>query len=51
VKPDEADPQDMKRFPEVELVRIDDVFGGWQKAQKMHFDDGGMFDRIYTVGK
>ena len=27
------------------------VFGGWQKAQKTHFDDGGMFDQIYTAGK
>jgi sulfate/thiosulfate-binding protein len=29
------------------LVTIDDTFGGWQKAQATHFDDGGIFDRIY----
>jgi sulfate/thiosulfate transport system substrate-binding protein len=29
------------------LVTIDDTFGGWQKAQATHFDDGGVFDRIY----
>lgn len=51
VKPEAADPEDMKRFPKLELVRIDDVFGGWQKAQKTHFDDGGLFDQIYTAGK
>ena len=28
---------------------IDDAFGGWQKAQKTHFADGGMFDQIYTA--
>ena len=27
------------------------VFGGWQKAQKTHFADGGVFDQIYTPGK
>ncbi|MDR1491791.1 MAG: sulfate ABC transporter substrate-binding protein [Planctomycetaceae bacterium] len=34
-------------FKEVELFSIDDVFGGWQKAQKLHFSDGGIFDQIY----
>jgi len=36
------------QFPKVELVQIDDpIFGGWQKAQKRHFADGGTFDEIY----
>jgi sulfate transport system substrate-binding protein len=35
------------RFPKVSLFRIDDVFGGWQKAQRTHFADGGVFDQIY----
>jgi len=34
-------------FPKVELFTIDEVFGGWQKAQKTHFTDGGVFDQIY----
>jgi sulfate transport system substrate-binding protein len=34
-------------FPKVKLVTIDEVFGGWQKAQKTHFSDGGIFDQIY----
>jgi len=32
----------------VQLFTIDEVFGGWQKAQKTHFSDGGTFDQIYT---
>ncbi|GAC1703388.1 MAG: sulfate ABC transporter substrate-binding protein [Candidatus Acidiferrum sp.] len=34
-------------FPRLKLVTIDEVFGGWQKAQKIHFADGGIFDQIY----
>jgi len=34
-------------FPKVNLITIDAVFGGWQKAQKAHFADGGLFDQIY----
>jgi sulfate transport system substrate-binding protein len=37
-----------KQFPKVELFTIDQVFGGWDKAQKAHFADGGVFDQIYT---
>ncbi len=36
-----------KRFPKVELFTVDEVFGGWHKAQAEHFDDGGVFDAIY----
>ncbi|MEX1115586.1 MAG: sulfate ABC transporter substrate-binding protein [Akkermansiaceae bacterium] len=35
------------KFPELPLVTIDADFGGWEKAQKTHFDDGGTFDKIY----
>ncbi len=35
------------QFPEVKLFTIDEVFGGWQKAQAIHFNDGGIFDKIY----
>ena len=34
-------------FPKLELVTIDGAFGGWTKAQKTHFADGGTFDAIY----
>jgi sulfate transport system substrate-binding protein len=39
------------RFAKVQLFTIDEVFGGWQKAQKRHFSDDGMFDQIYQPGK
>lgn len=47
VEPKNADPTDLRRFPEVKLFTIDEVFGGWGKAQRVHFDDGGIFDQIY----
>ena len=37
----------LTQFPKLELFSIDAVFGGWQKAQKEHFGDGGTFDDIY----
>jgi sulfate transport system substrate-binding protein len=52
VKPEAADPNDLKRFADVKLVSIDDpLFGGWAKAQPTHFDDGGVFDQIYKPGQ
>ncbi len=36
------------RFPKINLVTINELFGGWAKAQKAHFDDGGIFDQIYA---
>jgi sulfate/thiosulfate-binding protein len=38
-------------FPNVRLISIDDVFGGWAKAQFTHFGDGGVFDQIYQEPK
>ena len=37
-----------RQFPKLNLFTIDDVFGGWTKAQQIHFNDGGVFDQIYT---
>ncbi|MBL8307765.1 MAG: sulfate ABC transporter substrate-binding protein [Rubrivivax sp.] len=37
-----------KQFPKLNLFTIDDTFGGWTKAQQTHFNDGGVFDQIYT---
>jgi sulfate transport system substrate-binding protein len=39
------------QFPKLQLFTIDQVFGGWAKAQKTHFDDGGVFDQIYGAGR
>ncbi|MCX7176399.1 MAG: sulfate ABC transporter substrate-binding protein [Proteobacteria bacterium] len=36
-----------KQLAGIKLITIDEVFGGWQKAQKTHFEDGGSFDQIY----
>jgi sulfate/thiosulfate transport system substrate-binding protein len=36
------------QFPKLKLFTIDEVFGGWSKAQKTHFGDGGVFDQIFT---
>ncbi len=35
------------QFPKLTLFTIDEVFGGWRNAQKTHFGDGGIFDKIY----
>jgi sulfate transport system substrate-binding protein len=35
------------QFTPVKLFTIDEVFGGWAKAQDTHFKDGGVFDQIY----
>lgn len=47
-KPEYVDAADLKAFPKVKLIKIDDVFGGWAKAQPTHFDSGGIFDKIYS---
>lgn len=39
------------QFSQVNLFTIDELFGGWQKAQKVHFADGGIFDQIYQPGR
>lgn len=48
ISPAHADPEHLNRFPELELLTIQQDFGGWQKAQAKHFDDGGLFDQIYS---
>jgi len=40
-----------KDFPKIETFTIDELFGGWTKAQKEHFDDGGTFDQIIAAAK
>ncbi|MBC9247136.1 sulfate ABC transporter substrate-binding protein [Paracoccus sp. 11-3] len=43
-----AAPEDVARFPKLDLVTIDEL-GGWKKVQPEHFGDGGIFDQIYTA--
>ncbi len=40
-----------KDFPKVGTFTVDEVFGGWKKAQKEHFDDGGLYDQIVLRSK
>jgi sulfate/thiosulfate transport system substrate-binding protein len=39
------------QFPHLATFTVDEIFGGWAKAQKTHFADGGIFDQIYQVGR
>lgn len=39
------------RFPRMQLLSIDRHFGGWGRAQAMHFNDGGLFDQIFEAAK
>jgi sulfate transport system substrate-binding protein len=39
------------RFPELNLVTVDAEFGGWAEAQRVHFADGGSFDRSYRPAR
>lgn len=51
VKPELANPEDIKRFSKIETFTVDKVFDGWKNAQKIHFSDGGTFDQIYLQKK
>ncbi|HEY8241242.1 MAG TPA: sulfate ABC transporter substrate-binding protein [Kiritimatiellia bacterium] len=37
-----------EKFPAINLITVDEVFGGWQAAQQKHFSDGGVFDTIFA---
>ncbi len=39
-----------ERFPQLTLFTVNDMFGGWDAAQRIHFNDGGVFDQIYRPG-
>lgn len=45
--PEHADAADLKRFTDIDLFTVDQVFGSWGQAQRTHFNDGGVFDQIY----
>jgi sulfate transport system substrate-binding protein len=47
---DKASRKYAAQFPKIKLFTIDDTFGGWTRAQKTHFADGGTFDQIYQPG-
>jgi sulfate/thiosulfate transport system substrate-binding protein len=37
------------RFPEVKLFTVEDVFGGWEKINEVHFASGGKFDQVFVA--
>jgi sulfate transport system substrate-binding protein len=47
-KPELVDAKELERFPKLTLLKLDEVFGSWKKAQDTHFGDGGTFDQIYA---
>lgn len=49
--PEHAAAKDASKFVKIDLVTIDDTFGGWPKAQKTHFADGGTFDQLYKPSR
>jgi sulfate transport system substrate-binding protein len=50
-KPEYADAADMARFPKLQLITVDEAFGGWGVAQAKFFADGGVFDQIYSPAR
>jgi sulfate/thiosulfate transport system substrate-binding protein len=38
-----------QQFPPIRLFTVDAVFGGWQQAQTQHFNDGGVYDRLFAA--
>jgi sulfate/thiosulfate-binding protein len=44
--PEYADPDDMERFQKIELLTLESMFGSWERAQKLHFAEGGSFDQL-----
>jgi sulfate/thiosulfate transport system substrate-binding protein len=46
--PDYVSPDALKNFKPIRLFTIDQVFGGWEKAQTVHFSSGGTFDQIFN---
>lgn len=48
IEPQYADKTDLARFQKIKTFTVDELFGGWQKAQETHFADGGLFDQIFA---
>jgi sulfate transport system substrate-binding protein len=46
-KPEFVDQALLDKLPEIELFKLNDVFGSWKEVQAKHFADGGVFDQIY----
>ncbi|HPP52882.1 MAG TPA: sulfate ABC transporter substrate-binding protein [Thermoguttaceae bacterium] len=51
VRTEHVSAEHLAQFAKLELFTIEEVFGGWDKAQKEHFDDGGLFDQILVESR
>jgi sulfate transport system substrate-binding protein len=40
-----------RQFPKVATFTVDEVFGGWTRAQQEHFNDGGLYDQVILAAK
>jgi len=40
-----------KQFPKLNTFAMDEVFGGWTRAQKDHFNDGALYDQLIAAAK
>ncbi|MFO0914261.1 MAG: sulfate ABC transporter substrate-binding protein [Pirellulales bacterium] len=49
--PESVSEEQRQQFAQLDLFRLEDLFGEWRKVQAEHFDDGGVFDQIYQPGK
>lgn len=49
--PESVSEEQRHQFAQLDLFRLEDLFGEWRKVQAEHFDDGGVFDQIYQPGK
>ena len=49
--PEHADPDDLKNFQKAQLLKLEDFYPNWRVAQKIHFSDGGLFDKVYGGGR
>lgn len=50
LKPEAANPKDLALLPPIELYKIEPLLGTWDEIQKVHFDNGGLFDKISQAG-
>ena len=51
ITPEAAAKEDLERLPKLKLFTIDEMFGGWDKTQSTHFNDGGVFDAIVKANR
>ena len=49
--PEHADPEDLKSFSNARLIKLEALYPSWRVAQKVHFSDGGLFDKVYAGAK